>query len=944
MLTYNPVPVTPPTSIQITPSFINLVTGAIRSIKLVDSNGNFVQGATWKTSDATILQISSDDPPQLSAIASGPATLTATFTPPGATTPLTSQAQINVYPGASLPNGVPTWAIGTMSGNTGGQGFFASQVHDTDPAIYVEEATATGGVIRALSADGQQLWATAVPSGGASTSAPQTQAFMSTATATSDTSSQNAFDSQIQYWQNVKANNPAKGVIADFYLRELEQAKTNLGASEKAIGSFNRPSFNPSSALFNQPSGLQSAASLSSASAASSSGSGSILVTLADTQGGTLSLIQGAQGMSLVRVDATGLETGRYNSPNTLALGAVHPDGTVFLFEKKSTTPFVSVIGVDSITGMQKFTVPLEVSTHTSTGDCDFPVPSHDEFGAVPGPMAIAADGRAYFTYTNVITDQVVAFSTCNQSGTTDNFLRVISIDSSGAASRQLLHEYKGVNTLTYGAPGSGIASTSHNDLIPVPVAADTIADGNDGVLAAWSYVVPGGFQDCTDYGGGNSVCSPLVPDAAQAKISHVSPTAGITEYVAPLQNWLAESTYSVFLLNNGGNQLNPGTLMLLGGNGVAYGTNGDKLAAFDSSNGSALWAVNKQTVQDSVTLYATTTDQNNHAGVMGMDSATSQQQMQLFDGSTITPSPLGLLNPDYDPTTQSWFGFSPALGAQAVIAQSTTPQLTPDFSQWQSVTAHKKGRSAEPPVITTVTPDRGLVGTTVSVDIKGTNFNPNSQIDVDKSLITVQNRTFISNKEIAADFIISPNAKGGNVPIKMTSSGPSNGLESKSKNFFVQIPQTLKVISSIVLPTGAVGGACTIGNNVGIQIAVIYQVQDQAHPPQSIMSDKMEPQEKLLNLVVNGVSKGDPVSVWTDVGPTKIAATSKFTYPVGTFYDAPYGACAPQAFSLSFTQPLSVLINGQYRYTVRTNNTSVAGQSDGHGVITNQSDIDGTR
>jgi len=445
-LTYNPAPLTPPTGIQITPSFINLVTGAIRAIKLVDSNGNFVQGAAWTSSDPTILQISSDDPPQLSAIASGPATLTATFSPSGVTTPLTSQAQINVYPGASLPNGVPAWAIGTMSGNTGGQGFFASQVNDTDPAIYVEEATATGGVIRALSDDGEQLWATAIPSGGASTSAPQTQAFMSTAGTTSDISSQNALDSQIQYWQNVKANNPAKAVIADFYLRELEQAKTNLGASERAIQSFNRPSFNPSLS-FNQTPGLQSAASLSSPSAASSSGS--VKVTLPDTQGGTLSLIQSAQGMSLVRVDASGLQTGRYDSPNTLALGAVHPDGTVFLFERKSTTPFVSVIGVDSITGIQKFTVPLEVSTRTSTGDCDFKVPSHDEFGAVTGPIAIAADGRAYFTYTNVITNQVVDFSTCNETGTTDNLLRLMSMDSSGAASRQLLHEYKGGGSLT---------------------------------------------------------------------------------------------------------------------------------------------------------------------------------------------------------------------------------------------------------------------------------------------------------------------------------------------------------------------------------------------------------------------------------------------------------------------------------------------------------------
>ncbi len=186
-------------------------------------------------------------------------------------------------------------------------------------------------------------------------------------------------------------------------------------------------------------------------------------------------------------------------------------------------------------------------------------------------------------------------------------------------------------------------------------------------------------------------MCSPLVPDAAQAKVSHVSPTAGITEYVAPLQNWLAESTYSVFL-NNGGNQLNPGTLMLLGDNGVAYGTNGDKLAAFDSTSGAQLWQVNKLTVLDSVTLYAATADQNNHVSVMGMDSATSQQQMQLFDGSTITASPLGLLNPDYDPSTQSWFGYSPALGAQAVVQ---TAQFAPQEDEWAFFQAPAGRRAA---------------------------------------------------------------------------------------------------------------------------------------------------------------------------------------------------------------------------------------------------------
>ncbi len=105
-----------------------------------------------------------------------------------------------------------------------------------------------------------------------------------------------------------------------------------------------------------------------------------------------------------------------------------------------------------------------------------------------------------------------------------------------------------------------------------------------------------------------------------------------------------------------------------------------------------------------------------------------------------------------------------------------------------------------------------------------------------------------------------------------------------------------------------------------------------------------MEPQEEVTNTVFNGVPQGNPVPNWSDVGPSKISGTSQFTDANGTFLDVPYGICAGIPFTYSFTQDISILVGGQNRYTVRTNQVKVSSSSSGHGSISNGSDIQQSR
>jgi hypothetical protein len=144
----------------------------------------------------------------------------------------------------------------------------------------------------------------------------------------------------------------------------------------------------------------------------------------------------------------------------------------------------------------------------------------------------------------------------------------------------------------------------------------------------------------------------------------------------------------------------------------------------------------------------------------------------------------------------------------------------------------------------------------------------------------------------------------------------------------FVQVPTSLTVLTVSTLPTGTSGDyGCDPDHDFGIAVAVQYQVKDQNGNP--INRSDMEPQEKVTNYVLNFTPQADPIPNWSDIGPSRISTTSRFTNANGIFYDAPYGICGSTSFTATLTQQISILAKG-LRYTVRTNNESVSSSSRG--------------
>jgi hypothetical protein len=156
-----------------------------------------------------------------------------------------------------------------------------------------------------------------------------------------------------------------------------------------------------------------------------------------------------------------------------------------------------------------------------------------------------------------------------------------------------------------------------------------------------------------------------------------------------------------------------------------------------------------------------------------------------------------------------------------------------------------------------------------------------------------------------------------------------------------VGVPTGLIALSVSTLPTGTSGDyGCTPGVDYGIRVKIRYQVVDQLLRP--IRRSDMIPQETLTDYVLNGVPQpGSPD--FTDIGPTRISGTSRYTDINGTFLDAPFGGCFSFPFTLSIRQQIFILVNSR-RYIVRVNNIESSSSSPGHGSITNGADIQKSR
>src|SRR5208283_2024876 len=125
------------------PALLNMVVGDTRTLQALNASGQTVTGLTWATTDPTIVSLSTDDPPLLTALAVGNVTTTAG----------TAAADVTVS-AATLPLGTVIWS------NPGDGSGVTSIVPAVPSTTGVADVFAfqADGTVQAITADGTTAW------------------------------------------------------------------------------------------------------------------------------------------------------------------------------------------------------------------------------------------------------------------------------------------------------------------------------------------------------------------------------------------------------------------------------------------------------------------------------------------------------------------------------------------------------------------------------------------------------------------------------------------------------------------------------------------------------------------------------------------------------------------------------------------------------------------
>lgn len=129
--------------VNILPSQISMVVGETRSLQAFLPSGAAAVGLTWQVSDNTIANLSTDDPPTLTALAVGHVTITAGD----------ASADLTVYPGPSLPLGTVKWSA--PGDGSGVVRIIPAVPSDTGVDVFALQAS---GQLQAITAEGRLAW------------------------------------------------------------------------------------------------------------------------------------------------------------------------------------------------------------------------------------------------------------------------------------------------------------------------------------------------------------------------------------------------------------------------------------------------------------------------------------------------------------------------------------------------------------------------------------------------------------------------------------------------------------------------------------------------------------------------------------------------------------------------------------------------------------------
>jgi hypothetical protein len=133
------------------PSLLNLLVGQTRTIQALSPTGTPVTGLTWTSSDSTVVSLSTDDPPILTAVAPGHITITAGD----------SSSDVTVSSGFALP-------VGTIIWSAPGDGSGVTSIIPAVPSpsgVADTFAVQASGNVQAITGDGLVAWTANVGTG-----------------------------------------------------------------------------------------------------------------------------------------------------------------------------------------------------------------------------------------------------------------------------------------------------------------------------------------------------------------------------------------------------------------------------------------------------------------------------------------------------------------------------------------------------------------------------------------------------------------------------------------------------------------------------------------------------------------------------------------------------------------------------------------------------------
>lgn len=914
-ITLNATPAPPPKSILITPSLVNMLVGDTRLLRLVGDLGQMVNGATWSISDPTIANISSTDPPQLTALAQGTTILTAKFNG------LTAAMTINILPGTTLPAGTALWAFDPLPGNTITQIVPGNPLNPGDPDIFAVEAPNT---LRAFTKEGLQQWAVSL----GSLSVPA-----ATVALPSAIQQEKIISPQTQ--STISPFNPAPNLAAipaaaQGVLRKHGAFDSlDLKLRQQRLIEQQRSRASPRNATGTSVSAVALSPALMPSDAAASDLTTLLIKAVPDNSGGVISLVETFTGCcsltqtSLIKIDtATQQQLWRHDFNGIVDQNfAIGDDDTVYSSQVISSgnpgifgSPTTSLIfALNGATGQQKFSLPLPPGHFKFTdtegiGSNPTVITLADlDVAAQVGPLSILPDGsiNAVVATSHLEEDFQRLFSGgSSETAVSDHkTLQLLTLQRDGSVTPRSLQSFDFSQTGCQGFcndPGAGYIP---NEVIP---------DGQGGLLATWT-------------GNDNQLST---ASSSAAVVRHLDNAGGVLDYAVPFrsQSWL----------RIGGN--NPQSLVL-GDDTTALGTDGQAIIAFDVNTGAQLWSFVPDNFHGTALLGAT--EQGGAAALQlgdfaGEFDATPNALLAIDASGAISATPF-VANSIGAFDANTLLAVTATNGVRLVgsVAISANNNWYPDGT-------FIPNRRAPVPTITAISPSRGLIGSTINVQIKGVQLSKIVSIDAGPGITATINPKNRSNSKITLTLSMDITAvTPGDHQIIATL---NNGTKIQSKqSFYVQVPGQLKLIRkaavSSIVPTATANGCPAEFINpknpgpLGMKLVLQYQVLDQQTPGMPITAT-MPLREDLINLTVDGTLT-DNNSIFD-----QFVTASGTTQSDGTFVDDPVGACSPVPFgTATFTQRLFIPLSDGISPSVRTNSFSQTGKL-GCGSMTDAVDI----